>query len=591
MAKRHTPRAPRRSSPAPGPIAPDDIDESFVPRVVPEIIELDVGDERIVIGGTWGQAQVLNPTAALVWQFLDGVTPLRDLIDDFSEATGTRRKVVRRDVLAFAQSLGRNGLLVDVAEPQPELDLEPFAPPPLLQEGDGLESFTLDDLDGRERSLRDLRGQRVLLVNWSPSCGYCEVIAEPLAQLEADLATAGVDLVFVTSGDVDSNRALVERSGLHAPMLLKRDDVDPFGGMGTPAAVLLDEQGTIAAPLALGAFDVPALAAEIAGVELPRDDESATGSALDGVRYLPAGGGMCGPGAGSSGPSTDWAGTLAFAFGDVHVGIRYNSDDTAALLEKLFVGSLVDDPEVPDNYSVALYDPSRGSRELNLLVAGARQLVRSRSRRRVLAALLSFLSGDLADRDAGLLQVIATPAVRDGRALLLPAGLVDAVKQLQPRFARRGIAMVDTPSALVDLETAELVVPEPRLDHDAAVLDDLDADVRLGATELPLVVPGRYPIEAWYLRRWDQVDEAERSEHDAEQLAPALAVASTIGLCVTDDVAATAAALARLAEGVAVRAVAFETPADLADALSVDDEPALEGTGSSRDTPSPADST
>jgi thiol-disulfide isomerase/thioredoxin len=589
MAKRGSNRAPRVARLDDGLVAPDDIDESFVPRVVPDVVELDVGDERVVIGGTWGQAQVLNPTAALVWQFLDGVTSLHDLIDDFSAATGTRRKVVKRDVLEFARSLGRNGLLVDVAEPQPEIDFEAFEPPKVLEEGDVLEPFALEDLDGRERSLAELRGRRVLLVNWSPSCGYCEMIAEPMAALEPELATADIDLVFVSSGDADTNRALVDRAGLQAPVLLRRDGIDPFRGLGTPAALLLDERGTVAQPLALGAFEVPALAADLTGVELPSDDGTATESAPDGVRYLPAGGGMCGPGAGAAGPSTEWEGTLALGFDDVHLGIRYNSGETSALLEKIFGGALIDDSGVPDNYSVALYSPDGASRELNLLVAGARQLVRSRSRARVLRALLSYVSGDLSERDPALLQVVATPAVRHGLGLLLPAGLLDAVKQLQPRFARHGIAVVDTPHALVDVETAELVVPEPSIEHDATVLEELDPGVRLGSTELPAVLPGRYPLEAWYLRRWDQTDPPARPGPRAERLAPALAVASVIGLCVTDDVAGTAASVAGLIERVPVLGVGFQAPAELVDAVSVagEDVPA----GSSRDTPAPAEST
>ena len=566
MAKRSRRSRRRRSELVQpnGTVAPDDLDEASAPRVVEDVAEVRVEHERVVVGGPRGGAHVLNPTAALLWEFLDGDTRLGELVDDFAAATETPREVVRSDVLEFARALGRVGLLVGVAEPVPAV--EP-APPPQptarLEPGAALEPFTFADLDGQERSLTDFRARQVFLVNWNPGCGYCEMIARPLADLEPDLAGAGIDLVLVAGGDEQANRALVERAGLQAPVLLKRDGLDPFGGLGTPAATLLDEEGRIAAALASGALEVPARAAALAGVELPNP-----GGGNDGApdaRHLPAAGGMCGPGA-ASGPSTSWAGTLAVAFGDTHVGLRYNSDATRALLEKLFVGAVVDDPTVPDNYSVALSERTGRSHELELLVQGSQQLVRSRSRRRVLAALLSYLSGALVPPDFGLLKLAATPAVAtDGTALLLPPRLIESVAKLQPLLARGGITFVDVPGAVVDPASAELVVAAPGVEHDPAVLDEVDADLDLGRGELPMVAPGRYPLRAWYLPEWDP--EGERETGGDTGLSPALAVASTIGQCATDDLQATADQLVALVEAVPVRPIHYESARELVDRL------------------------
>jgi hypothetical protein len=207
---------------------------------------------------------------------------------------------------------------------------------------------------------------------------------------------------------------------------------------------------------------------------------------------------VCGPGGGGQSPGTAWEGTLGVRVGSYHIGIRYNSGETAEVLRRLFTGSTVDDPRVPDNYAVALHPPGGRSRELDLLVKGANQMVRSRSRSRVMRALLGHLSSDLTPRDPALLHVASTAAVRDGTdGLLLPAGLVAWVKQLQPRLSRRGIQLVDLPWSTIDPATHELVVPEPTVDHDPTVLDDF-ADDRLGS-ELPAVRPGRYPLKAWFL--------------------------------------------------------------------------------------------
>lgn len=566
MTKPTKRRASRRPQPDDAPLAPDDIDEAYAPRVVDDALEIEVEGERVVIGGRWGGSQVLNPTATLIWQFLDGEATLGELIDDFADELGTSRKIVKRDVLEFARSLGRAGLLVDVEEPVEIIELEAQAAPAQLQPGEELEPFTLPDLDGEERSLTDFRGRRVLLVNWNPGCGYCESIAQPLGELEEDLTTAGVDLVLVASGDAEANRDLVDRAGLRAPVLLKRNGVEPFGLLGTPAATLLDEEGRVASKLAMGAFEVPAEAARLAGVELSEAGAADAADSASGVRYLPAVGGICGPGAASS-SKTEWAGTLAVALADTHVGIRYNSDATRALLEKLFVGAEIDDAAVPDNYSVALSAGGGRSGALELLVQGSRQLVRSRSPKRVLAGLLSYLASDLDEPDPTLLRLAATPAVStDGTALLLPPGLVDSIGKLQPRLAKLGITFVDAPHAMVDSARAELVVAVPAVDHDPTILDEVDAGVRLGRTELPMVTAGRYPLRAWYLPVWDPDGEREPTSNGG--LSPALALASTIGQCFTNDLASTAAELVPLVKAVPVRPISYGSATELVERLA-----------------------
>lgn len=135
--------------------------------------------------------------------------------------------------------------------------------------GKEFELFSLPDLDGRTVSLADFRGKRVLLVNWSPQCGFCELIAPELAKLQADLGRRGVRLLLVSSGDADSSRKLAEEHGLSCPILLLNGSKPPkvFEHMGTPAAYLLDERGRVARPVAVGSKEVPALAREAAGAQ------------------------------------------------------------------------------------------------------------------------------------------------------------------------------------------------------------------------------------------------------------------------------------------------------------------------------------
>jgi peroxiredoxin len=134
------------------------------------------------------------------------------------------------------------------------------AEPVGLKVGTPIEPFSLPDLTGQTVSLLDFIGKRVLLVNWSPECGFCDLIAPDLAKLQADLQKRNVQLLLVSASDAEANRTLAEEHGLDCPILLLKDSLPAFGHVGTPVAYLLDEQGLVARPIAVGAEEVPVLA-------------------------------------------------------------------------------------------------------------------------------------------------------------------------------------------------------------------------------------------------------------------------------------------------------------------------------------------
>jgi len=270
---------------------------------------------------------------------------------------------------------------------------------------------------------------------------------------------------------------------------------------------------------------------------------------------------VCGPGgSGMAANKTSWLGTRAYALAGYHVGVRHNSEATAEILDRLFAGSALDDPEVPDNYSVALYPPGSGrSRELNLFVRLGQQLVRSRSAERVLRALLAHMSVDLTEPREDLLYLDATAAIQDGRAMLLPPHIVAWVKQLQPRLAKLRIQLVDSPFPTVDARTGDLVVLEPAIEHDPSVLAGMDQDVRLGS-ELPMVRPGRYPLSRWYFI----VEEGQEGP-----LSRARAVAAGVGLIMgRTDVRGAVDELMDIVSVVDGRGIVFDGPEELADRLA-----------------------
>jgi hypothetical protein len=125
------------------------------------------------------------------------------------------------------------------------------------------------------------------------------------------------------------------------------------------------------------------------------------------------------------------------------------------------------------------------------------------------------------------------------------------------------------PWALVDPATCELVVPEPAIDHDTAVLGEFDADVRLGS-ELPASPPGRYPLQEWHLTT---------TEDRVGPLSLVAAVASAVGLLLgprgdvseggesTAGPGADADRLVGVLERVPASGVCFSSPKELIDQM------------------------
>jgi peroxiredoxin len=138
--------------------------------------------------------------------------------------------------------------------------------------------FHLPSLDDGEVGLEHLQGERVLLVHWSPDCGYCRQIAPDLADLQERLRERKTELVLVSYGSRETNTALVEEHGLNCRVLLQPEGatIEGFAHMGTPVAYLLDEKGRIAKPVAVGARDVPELAAHAAGRRARLNTERST---------------------------------------------------------------------------------------------------------------------------------------------------------------------------------------------------------------------------------------------------------------------------------------------------------------------------
>jgi peroxiredoxin len=120
----------------------------------------------------------------------------------------------------------------------------------------------LPDAVGRLAGPEDYRGKRVLLVHWDPECEFCDLIAPDLAKIYPDLETRDTELLLVSYRDVETNRRFAEQHGLSC-RILHLDGSPPlqiFASLGTPAAYLLDEEGTVARQVARGPKEILRLA-------------------------------------------------------------------------------------------------------------------------------------------------------------------------------------------------------------------------------------------------------------------------------------------------------------------------------------------
>jgi peroxiredoxin len=176
-----------------------------------------------------------------------GVAAIRQLV-----ATVTHVPIPAEATIASHGLSERNGAVGDAAISTPtiaapESDIVQLAP-----------SVILPDLDGKEVSISDFRGQPTLVLFWNPSCGYCQRMADELKTWEAALPEGAPKVLVVSTGTVDANKAM----GLASTVVLDESFATgrAFGATATPSAVLVDADGKIASSVILGASRVMALA-------------------------------------------------------------------------------------------------------------------------------------------------------------------------------------------------------------------------------------------------------------------------------------------------------------------------------------------
>ena len=102
-------------------VAPDPAPEAitvpttYVPRKRTDVLELDMGDGFILYNHDSSLVHHLNPTAAVVWQVLDGAASIDRLATEIADEYGVPVENVAMQVRSLIAELDAMGLVEDAS--------------------------------------------------------------------------------------------------------------------------------------------------------------------------------------------------------------------------------------------------------------------------------------------------------------------------------------------------------------------------------------------------------------------------------------------------------------------------------------------
>lgn len=110
------------------------------------------------------------------------------------------------------------------------------------------------DLEGNIVDLTAYQGEPLLLLFWSPGCGYCQELLPHVLAFEQ--AATRTRMIVISGGAIGVNQDL----GFSSPVVLDDDRTiaHTFGVTGTPSAVLVGSRGNVASEVARGVVAVRA---------------------------------------------------------------------------------------------------------------------------------------------------------------------------------------------------------------------------------------------------------------------------------------------------------------------------------------------
>src|SRR5215210_2006352 len=111
-----------------------------------------------------------------------------------------------------------------------------------------VEEFSLTDLDGKDRSLSQYRGQVVLVNFWATWCKPCTTEMPAMQASYNKLHDKGFVVLAINELEDDARvREHIQQYGHTFPVLMDRDNkvANQFGVFGLPVSVFIDRQGRV----------------------------------------------------------------------------------------------------------------------------------------------------------------------------------------------------------------------------------------------------------------------------------------------------------------------------------------------------------
>lgn len=192
---------------------------------------------------------------------------------------------------------------------------------------------------------------------------------------------------------------------------------------------------------------------------------------------------------------------MTLEVGDFHLGVRSATPELHEVLRRLFAEQVRDGVTAPANFSVAVNPPSRtdvGER-LHVLFFGSTLLLRTRSPRHLVGALVRLLSGIASPVPDELLAIGAVAVVAGDRAVLLPPLVRSRRHRYEPHLRRASVAMLEDLVVGVDHRDGHLVVAPPVVGVQQRALAELERLAPEPRRRAPVATVGRYRIERWFL--------------------------------------------------------------------------------------------
>jgi PqqD family protein of HPr-rel-A system len=92
-----------------------EVDSRHVPRHAAAVVAVELDGQAVLYHEELGAVYVLNPTATVVWECLDGSATIDALCAELAEAFSVDVATVREDVLNVVRQFAEQGLLHEVA--------------------------------------------------------------------------------------------------------------------------------------------------------------------------------------------------------------------------------------------------------------------------------------------------------------------------------------------------------------------------------------------------------------------------------------------------------------------------------------------